>query len=72
MKMSVSPIDIRIVLVHIMLARTHGKPLHGNGNVVILRKFSSLAALEVVILTTSGAASDDNCVKMTTFPVQYI
>ena len=28
----------------------------------------ALAAPEVVILTTSGAASDENFVKMTTFP----
>ena len=35
-------------------------------------KFSSLAALEVVILTTSGAASDENFVKMTTFSFQCI
>ena len=32
--------------------------IHWNENVVILTKFSSLAALEVVILTTSSAASD--------------
>ena len=46
--------------------------IHWNGNVVILMKFSSLAALEVVILTTSGAASDENFVKMTTFSFQCI
>ena len=28
-------------------------------------KFSSLAALEVVILTTSSAANDENFIKMT-------
>ena len=33
-------------------------------------KFLSMAALAVVILTTSGAASDENFVKMTTFPFQ--
>ena len=33
---------------------------HWNENVVILMKFSSLAALEVVILTTFSAASDEN------------
>ena len=37
---------------------------------VILKKFSSLAALEVVILTTSNAANDENFIKMTTFPFQ--
>ena len=39
--------------------------LHWHGNVVILMKFSSLAAPEVVILTTSGAAIDENFIKMT-------
>ena len=39
-------------------------------NVVILTKFSSLAALEVVILTTFSAASDENFIKMKTFPFQ--
>ena len=33
-------------------------------------KFSSLAALEVVKMTTSSAASDSNFVKMTTFSFQ--
>ena len=33
-------------------------------------KFSSLAALEVVILTTFSAASDENFIKMKTFPFQ--
>ena len=32
--------------------------LHWNGNVFSLIKFSSLAALEVVKMTTSSAASD--------------
>ena len=43
---------------------------HWNENVVILTKFSSLAALEVVILTTFSAASDENFIKMKTFPFQ--
>ena len=34
------------------------RQLHWNGNVFILMKFSSLAALEVVKMTTSSAASD--------------
>ena len=38
---------------------------------VILMKFSSLAVLEVVILTTSSAASDENFINMT-FPFQWI
>ena len=43
---------------------------HWNRN-VILTKFSSLAALEVVILTTSSAVSDENFIKMMTFPFQW-
>ena len=43
---------------------------HWNENVAILVKFSSLAALEVVILTTCSAASDENLIK-TTFSFQY-
>ena len=39
---------------------------------VILTKFSSLAALEVVILTTSSAASDEHFIKMNTFLFQCI
>ena len=46
--------------------------LHWNGNVVILTKFSSVAALEVVILTTFSAASDENFIKMKTFPFQCL
>ena len=44
---------------------------HWNENVVILMKFSSLAAPKVVILTTFGAASDEDFVKMKTFPFQW-
>ena len=46
-------------------------PDHWNGNVFILMKFSSLAALKVVKMTTSSAASDENFVKMTTFSFQW-
>ena len=35
-------------------------------------KFSSLAALKVVKMTTSSAASDENFVKMTTFSFQWL
>ena len=42
------------------------KPHYWNANVVILIKFSSLIALEVVKMTTSNAASDENFVKMMT------
>ena len=47
--------------------------MHWNGNVVILTNFSPLAALEVVKMTTSSAASGEIFVKMTTkwqLPVQ--
>ena len=40
---------------------------HWNQKVVILTTFSSLAAPEVVIRTTSGATSDEKVVNMTTF-----
>ena len=43
---------------------------HWNGNVFILMKFSSLAAPKVVKMTTFSAASDENFVKMMTFPFQ--
>ena len=46
------------------------KAIHWNGNVLILMKFSSLAALKVVKMTTYSAASDENFVKMTTFSFQ--
>ena len=38
---------------------------HGSGNVVILTKFSALAAQTGVILRTFGAANDKNFVKLT-------
>ena len=44
--------------------------IHWNGKVFILMKCSSLAALEVVKMTTSSAASDENFIKMTTFLFQ--
>ena len=43
---------------------------HWNEN-VILTKFYSLAVLEVFIVTTSNAASDENFFKMKTFPFQW-
>ena len=43
---------------------------HKSGNVFILMKFSSLAALEVVKMTTSSAASDENFIKMKACPFQ--
>ena len=46
--------------------------LHWNENDVILIKFSSLAALEVVILTTPNAASDEKFRQMASFPFQCI
>ena len=46
------------------------KHIHWNENVIILMKFSSLAAPKVVILTTFGAASDEDFIKMKTFSFQ--
>ena len=48
-----------------------GGAIYWNGFVFILMKFQPLAALEMVIVTTSGAACDDNFVKMTTFPFTW-
>ena len=42
-----------------------------NGNAVILMKFSSLAAPKVVILTTFGAASDEDFIKMMSILFQW-
>ena len=39
---------------------------------VILTKLSSLAAMEVVKMTTSSAAIDENFVNMTTFSCQWM
>ena len=44
---------------------------HWNENVIILMKVSSLAAPKVVILTTFGAASDEDFIKMKTFSFQW-
>ena len=44
---------------------------HWGGSVFILMRFSSLAALEVVKMTTSGAASDWNFVEVMTFSFQW-
>ena len=41
--------------------------LNWNGDVVILMKFLSLTVLEIVVSTTSGATSDENLIKVTTF-----
>ena len=41
--------------------------IHWNGNIVIVMAFSSLAALEVVKVTTSSAAGDENVITMMTF-----
>ena len=46
------------------------KSIHWNQKVVILTTFLSLAAPEVVILTTSGATSDEKVVNMMTFCFQ--
>ena len=39
---------------------------------VILTTFSSLAALELLTMTTSSAISDENFIKMKTFPFQWM
>ena len=44
--------------------------LHWKGDDFILVKFSSLAALEVVRMTTSSATSGENFIKIKTFPFQ--
>ena len=45
--------------------------LHWNRNVAILMKFPSLASLEIVKVTISVAASDENFMKMTIFTFQF-
>ena len=45
---------------------TETSQIHWDGNMVILMKFSSLAAPQVVILTTFSAAYDENFIKMMT------
>ena len=45
---------------------------HRNKNVVILTKFASLAALEVVNLTTSSATIDENFIRYFRFRVTII
>ena len=47
-----------LVFYNLCMCRIVLTKLHWNGNVFILMKFSSLAALEVVKMTTSSAASD--------------
>ena len=39
---------------------------------VILTKFSSLVAMKVVTMTTFSATNDENFIKMTTFPFQWV
>ena len=46
--------------------------LHRNGKVVTLANFTSLDALEVVIMTTSTAFSDEEIVNVAIFPFQYL
>ena len=64
-------VAVRLILTFLWVANWC-KQLHRNGNVFILMKLSSLAALEVVKVTTSSAASDENFVKMTTFLFQWM
>ena len=66
---------------YFILHRIHGNRWHGCGHisnqhwkqkVVILTTFSSLVVPDVVRKTTSGAASDEEVVNMTTFWFQWI
>ena len=45
---------------------------HWNEIVISLIKFSSLAALKVVKMTTFRTASDGNFIRMTTFPFNVV
>ena len=69
---TVYPHDVHMVVgaLYCVVAMSVLVDVHWNGNVFILMKFSSLAALKVVKMTTSSAASDENFVKMTTFSFQ--
>ena len=51
-------------LLKVQIYLTGVSEIHWNGDVVILMKFSSLAALEVVKMTTSSAAKDENFIKL--------
>ena len=66
LSVSFSPISLRVIT--LLLGQSCiSFSVHWNENVVILTKFSSLAALEIVILTTSSATCHENFIKMTTF-----
>ena len=39
--------------------------------VAMLQNISSLAALEVVVMTTSSAASDEKFINVMTYPLQF-
>ena len=62
------PFSIKISLKFVPKGQINN--IHWNKSVVILTRFSSLAALEVVILTTSGAAGDEHFVEVGTLPFQ--
>ena len=62
--------DVIMLSMQLILLICWSPALHWNRNIVILKKFSSLAALEVVILTTTNAGGDENFIKMVTFPFQ--
>ena len=59
----------RVPWLYCTVRTVRGNIEHWNGNLIILMKFSSLVAPDV-ILTTSGAASEENFIKMTTFLLQ--
>ena len=62
---------------HIELPTMHGikhileSDTENENFVTILMKFPSLAALEIEILAISSAVSDENFIKITTFPFQW-
>ena len=53
-------------------SKTHSKHFYQTPNVVTLIKFSSLAVREVVKLTTSCAAGDENFIKMSDISIPVI
>ena len=74
-KLCVGPVNIFIIfdtayVIYIMISRLHA--LHRNQKFVILMKLSSLAAIEVVKMTTSRAVIDEYFATMITFSFQLL
>ena len=59
--------SVQIIPYKLCIVPIDALPLHWNGNIFILMKLPSLAALEVVKMTNSNAASDENFMKILTF-----